>query len=78
MTSSKEKFPSVTNLCATTLSYLGSTSTVNLEKIHEYTGYEKGSEYQPSNFGKWFKLDKDRKELPDFISNRSYQRSPYG
>lgn len=78
MTSNKEQLSSLTNLCTIPLSYLGSVSTINLEKLLEYTGYEKGTEHQPSNLGKWFKLDKNRKELPGFISNRSYQRSPYG
>ena len=56
----------------------GSTSFTNLEKILQHTGYEKGSEYQPSDLGKWYKLDRNRKELPEFMSKRSFQRSPCG
>jgi len=51
------------------------TSDANIDNLLQYTGFRKAIYSDESLIlGKWFKLDKNGKELPDFISNRSFQR----
>lgn len=49
----------------------GGTSTENLERLLRSTGFKVGGTIGEDDVGNWFKSDK----LPDFISQKSYQRS---
>eukprot|EP00934_Nitzschia_sp_Nitz4_P002616 Nitzschia sp. Nitz4//scaffold52_size167869//42917//46816//NITZ4_002267-RA/size167869-processed-gene-0.92-mRNA-1//1//CDS//3329554008//2606//frame0 len=45
-----------------------------LDQIMEITGYKAATADEPPTLGKWFEMDDHGKYLPDFISQRSYQR----
>lgn len=53
-----------------------STSDRNLRKLLDDTGYFTNTDIHNRDFGKWFKLDQG--EIPDFISNKTFQHSQEG
>lgn len=56
----------------------GGTARKNLDRVFESTGFKGGSETRSVRYGKWFKAANHGRSLPDFISQRSYQRSMGG
>jgi DNA ligase-4 len=54
----------------------GSVTHAQLDSILEKTGFQRATQDQNMQLGKWFQEEEHGKTLPNFISSRSLQREP--
>ena len=56
----------------------GGTPNVNLRKLLKDTGFEASTSEKDIVLGKWFKCQNHGQGFPDFLSKKSFQRTPEG